>query len=225
MRSHEIAKGSSPHTRGASGAGSGFRCGRRIIPAYAGRFSRRGLRATRVGDHPRIRGALRVGGGGYGQGAGSSPHTRGAYLARDRVCGGGRIIPAYAGRLRRRPRRPLSSGDHPRIRGALRSFCSAVRVSAGSSPHTRGASRRRRRPVRPARIIPAYAGRLVGVCVLTPRRWDHPRIRGALSAPGGGLTVSGGSSPHTRGASGAGRCRRELPGIIPAYAGRLTSHP
>ena len=49
--------------------------------------------------------------------AGSSPHTRGALRALDRLPLKQGIIPAYAGStLQRLPRR-LPGTDHPRIRG------------------------------------------------------------------------------------------------------------
>ena len=69
----------------------------------------------------------------------------------------------------------------------------------GSSPHTRGAPPPPRRPTRPFRIIPAYAGSTLA-CLKSSHKGR-------------------GSSPHTRGAPLGDRdCRRE-DGIIPAYAG------
>ena len=110
-----------------------------------------------------------------------------------------RIIPAYAGSTDER-----LHGDLPFL---------------GSSPHTRGA-RRRRSPPRPAEgIIPAYAGSTAFCGVAPIIRPDHPRIRGEHEPDAVRLVGSSGSSPHTRGAprptvGGAGDRR-----IIPAYAG------
>ena len=92
-------------------------------------------------------------------------------------------------------------------------------MSAGSSPHTRGA----RPPGLHCRcivgIIPAYAGstsRPSGGCDMDR---DHPRIRGEHAA----LDVEGlaalGSSPHTRGALQSRMRAPRQPRIIPAYAG------
>ena len=70
--------GSSPHTRGAPGRGSGTTRRRRIIPAYAGSTL---LCAGQVGvleDHPRIRGEHEYPILGLKAEQGSSPHTRGA---------------------------------------------------------------------------------------------------------------------------------------------------
>ena len=75
-----LARGSSPHTRGARAGHSGLRRRQRIIPAYAGSTpaGAGGLPSRR--DHPRIRGEH---GGQWTQDkvrVGSSPHTRGAHL-------------------------------------------------------------------------------------------------------------------------------------------------
>ena len=90
----------------------------------------------------------------------------------------------------------------------------------GSSPHTRGALRRRLGARGWRRIIPAYAGstlyshfgskgiwiipayagstsRSSRVCSRTP---DHPRIRGEHIIGSIGMVIGWGSSPHTRGA-------------------------
>ena len=75
----------------------------------------------------------------------------------------------------------------------------------GSSPHTRGARRRRAR--------------------CRSRCRDHPRIRGEHD---GGITVAyadEGSSPHTRGARAQGAVQRARQGIIPAYAGSTAASP
>ena len=48
---------------------------------------------------------------------------------------------------------------------------------------------------------------------------DHPRIRGEHPPPTDFRSVSGGSSPHTRGAPRHLHLRRQTSRIIPAYAG------
>ena len=48
---------------------------------------------------------------------GSSPHTRGALLAREPLSLAVRIIPAYAGSTSPDEAIPMKRGDHPRIRG------------------------------------------------------------------------------------------------------------
>ena len=73
-------------------------------------------------------------------------------------------------------------------------------ASPGSSPHTRGARGTRQPGVFDRRIIPAYAGSTTMRSFLPGGAADHPRIRGEHSMPRSVVTVTPGSSPHTRGA-------------------------
>ena len=151
-------QGSSPHTRGARNGRNRRAPGQRIIPAYAGSTRRvRGAdRSWR--DHPRIRGehtdSLQPGDIVFG----SSPHTRGARRTRPGRGGGTRIIPAYAGSTDPPRSSTTPNPDHPRIRGEHVAQIPGKIVKAGSSPHTRGARRRRARIRAAPGIIPAYAG-------------------------------------------------------------------
>ena len=88
-----------------------------IIPAYAGstRPSCRGRR--RRTDHPRIRGEHRKGGKSLTINKGSSPHTRGAPIAKLGEEKRLRIIPAYAGSTLYEVSVVAFPADHPRIRG------------------------------------------------------------------------------------------------------------
>ena len=112
-------RGSSPHTRGAPSAAYGT--------------------ASRVADHPRIRGEHRQHAGVEFAGDGSSPHTRGALGPAPRALQRERIIPAYAGSTPATRSWTLARADHPRIRGEH--FYDIVERGhgGGSSPHTRGA--------------------------------------------------------------------------------------
>ena len=116
-----------------------------------------------------------------------------------------RIIPAYAGSTT-----PLSKTWTAR---------------GGSSPHTRGARPPHPHEIQERPIIPAYAGSTTGCYGCRWRARDHPRIRGEHLAEAHRLGLSGGSSPHTRGAPAARRNRPQNPGIIPAYAGSTLSAP
>ena len=150
--------GSSPHTRGARLRPESRRRRRRIIPAYAGSTVVR-LRIRRPSrDHPRIRGEHRKKQVNISVNTGSSPHTRGAPLRRRQARHRRRIIPAYAGSTSTAPAGSSSAADHPRIRGEHTSGSVSKTEPVGSSPHTRGAPVRDRRPLRREGIIPAYAG-------------------------------------------------------------------
>ena len=120
-------------------------------------------------------------------------------------------------------RRLPVAGDHPRIRGEHRPRKSSFRRPWGSSPHTRGAPRRR--SARRCRwgIIPAYAGS-TGCSATTPRSpADHPRIRGEHALSSIMNDDVRGSSPHTRGAHERATARPRVQRIIPAYAGSTPS--
>ena len=115
------------------------------------------------------------------------------------------------------------NSDHPRIRGEHRPRGFRSAPGPGSSPHTRGAPRRRLRNRRHPGIIPAYAGSTMSSLPRTSRDTDHPRIRGEhYSLPRPSYTVKG-SSPHTRGAPLFFHGVDPGLGIIPAYAG--STHP
>ena len=96
-QSCRVARGSSPHTRGALSDGRISSKSTRIIPAYAGSTTYPALAAFVTADHPRIRGEHLWIFAILGSYVGSSPHTRGAprYDTREKCRSG--IIPAYAG--------------------------------------------------------------------------------------------------------------------------------
>ena len=126
---------------------------------------------------PHTRGALSPGPASP-RGGGSSPHTRGARVQHQPVKAQPRIIPAYAGSTTGRTAGEHRHRDHPRIRGEHPDEPHWIGTFAGSSPHTRGAHDRRSPPNPHQRIIPAYAGSTRPRKRRTPRRGDHPRIRG-----------------------------------------------
>ena len=84
-------------------------------------------------------------------------------------------------------------GEHdvPAARGAK---------SAGSSPHVRGAPRPSPVNVFHAGIIPACAGSTGAIFEQETDGWDHPRMCGEHVTRNNASNVSGGSSPHVRGA-------------------------
>ena len=150
---------------------------------------------------------------------GSSPHARGAPLGAEdaRLLGG--IIPACAGSTRHLRRLDLACEDHPRMRGEHGSCLREAPRSPGSSPHARGAPRACRHTACQAGIIPACAGSTVRLRLRMLQQGDHPRMRGEHPDHGSHIPRPVGSSPHARGAQGAGAVRRAEVGIIPACAG------
>ena len=92
-------------------------------------------------------------------------------------------------------------------------------MSAGSSPHVRGARRWRRRPSSAAGIIPACAGSTADPEMRTTRNGDHPRMCGEHDCGLQSRWRCMGSSPHVRGAHHVRDLVGRVLGIIPACAG------
>ena len=200
-----LARGSSPHTRGALLGLVDLGCQLGIIPAYAGSTEQYRRHTIRNADHPRIRGEHDKDQHTQAMIMGSSPHTRGAHFDGLYPAPTGGIIPAYAGSTRGWASGLGATRDHPRIRGEH---------GLPSDPG-RGA----------VRIIPAYAG---STSQGTSRRRscpDHPRIRGEHARISPCFDWGLGSSPHTRGARHEHAEREVEAGIIPAYAGSTTYMP
>ena len=90
-------QGSSPHARGAREDGGSYDDGRGIIPACAGSTSASASGRWGCWDHPRMRGEHAGSGCESASRRGSSPHARGARVAKVDVVQVDGIIPACAG--------------------------------------------------------------------------------------------------------------------------------
>ena len=211
--------GSSPHMRGAPHSLLSGYLSLRIIPAHAGSTPRCAASAGPSRDHPRTCGEHRGPSWSRPPRPGSSPHMRGAQDRAPQQEDRPGIIPAHAGSTRSSPTAGRPTRDHPRTCGE---HMVKVRVTVdvpGSSPHMRGAQARGRGRRAVGRIIPAHAG---STKIPRPSRRpsrDHPRTCGEhwLGMPARPLIT--GSSPHMRGAPGAGLGVERHQGIIPAHAG------
>ena len=216
--------GSSPHTRGAQVTSWRSPASCRIIPAYAGSTSVTSPSPRSARDHPRIRGEHSKTYANMEQESRIIPAYAGSTFAGFRGAADGvRIIPAYAGSTSAARKTTRPGTDHPRIRGEHAGLGLGEAAARGSSPHTRGAPRPRRRRGRDEGIIPAYAGSTRPRRLPGPGDRDHPRIRGEHPGWDGWQLASEGSSPHTRGALHAERPTVRIRGIIPAYAGSTIS--
>ena len=111
----------------------------RIIPACAGSTQAFAREFFGQWDHPRMRGEHSKARCRTSRKSGSSPHARGAHLARKHLIYQGGIIPACAGSTpcRREPR--TCWRDHPRMRGEHCPYPGRSSPIWGSSPHARGA--------------------------------------------------------------------------------------
>ena len=130
------------------------------------------------------------------------------------------ITPACAGKRRTSGCMLRRTWDHPRIRGEKFLIVQGSIASPGSPPHTRGKDRRVRREPFVAGITPAYAGKRRKEAGISPRPWDHPRIRGEKFVCFPLYPPKVGSTPHTRGKVQGNPQLRGLLGITPAYAGK-----
>ena len=109
--------GSSPLTRGKQRRRPRRPQRTGLIPAHAGKTTEcsPGSRIRRA--HPRSRGENRGGGGRHRHVCGSSPLTRGKLARTGQVRRAPGLIPAHAGKTRRRSAAAVWSRAHPRSRG------------------------------------------------------------------------------------------------------------
>ena len=191
--------GSSPLTRGKQIEYSLDPTALGLIPAHAGKTSRRADRAGQSRAHPRSRGEnelARVFGNGF---KGSSPLTRGKQEVAQLGFAVVRLIPAHAGKTRFWRARGFGRGAHPRSRGENRSSSDPILGGYGSSPLTRGKLSQVLAGHPNDRLIPAHAGKTLGPRCEARASWAHPRSRGENERLVLVLGRVGGSSPLTRG--------------------------
>ena len=153
-------------------------------------------------------------------GAGSSPLTRGKRLFEVGGCAHGRLIPAHAGKTGSVVTRGSGVGAHPRSRGENGLADPVQDLRLGSSPLTRGKRDPRRNRRRPARLIPAHAGKTPVIVSISRLSTAHPRSRGENTLARKLSGESDGSSPLTRGKRRSPRHRARPRGLIPAHAGK-----
>ena len=214
-----MAKGSSPHARGAQPSSSFTNVTFRIIPACAGSTKARGSRRSSCRDHPRMRGEHSRAQSPPSTGRGSSPHARGAHnVEKDKVTRTG-IIPACAGSTGALRAVRKQARDHPRMRGEHLRSVTSMMSGSGSSPHARGAHCLVAVGDDARGIIPACAGSTPPRGASRSSCWDHPRMRGE-HAPAVVIPIMrAGSSPHARGAPLVTDAAEPDSRIIPACAG------
>ena len=173
-----------------------------IIPAGAGKSGGALSLGDGSGDHPRGCGEKAFKPSASRPTPGSSPRVRGKGPLSSlfpRVRG---IIPAGAGKRRRRSRPPRRRRDHPRGCGEKSALPSAGFWSGGSSPRVRGKAGCRARAYYGRGIIPAGAGKRPQHALLRRPARDHPRGCGEKASREGMQQPALGSSPRVRGKGG-----------------------
>ena len=93
----------------------------------------------------------------------------------------------------------------------------------GPTPHMRGTEPGSDKPVRPARITPAHAGKRLSVCEGFRACQDHPRTCGEKNEGVKWSPDKVGSPPHMRGKDCRNHCGQLCAGITPAHAGKSDS--
>ena len=211
--------GSPPLARGTVAVPIAVTMSMGITPACAGNSQRDRRRASRLRDHPRLRGEQQAVAAGYLLSQGSPPLARGTAAELDLrlVCEG--ITPACAGNSsiplvsKRRYR------DHPRLRGEQALSSWLVSGDVGSPPLARGTAKSTRSSCRTARITPACAGNSVLGEDAVGGQGDHPRLRGEQRSSVMPVRLTMGSPPLARGTAAVDGFGRAVGGITPACAG------
>ena len=151
--------GSSPLTRGKLFAPRWATHVWRLIPAHAGKTTRRNSAFVPVRAHPRSRGENFTSDLGIPGEAGSSPLTRGKRWLASVLDPAEGLIPAHAGKTVNMLLDHASSWAHPRSRGENNELVIFLPFGQGSSPLTRGKLLASRCTVMESGLIPAHAGK------------------------------------------------------------------
>ena len=154
---------------------------------------------------------------------GSSPRGRGKPHALELRIVGDRLIPARAGKTKRRSCQTARCTAHPRAGGENDMTMNTVARRDGSSPRGRGKPRRRRRRSNRRRLIPARAGKTPVRARAVRDRWAHPRAGGENRRSARGRWSHGGSSPRGRGKPSQRSRALVSRRLIPARAGKTAS--
>ena len=151
---------------------------------------------------------------------GSPPHARGKAGCGDCLHYRIRITPACAGKRLPLSASPISSRDHPRMRGEKQLEPARHERLRGSPPHARGKGHRRTDGPGGGGITPACAGKSTRDGQLVTRTWDHPRMRGEKVDTSPAARILWGSPPHARGKAQKAGLVDGLGRITPACAGK-----
>ena len=212
--------GSSPLTRGKPVARCSVSGGGWLIPTHAGKTDTAEALVSDRPAHPHSRGENAPGIASPSWFQGSSPLTRGkrTRCPRPHVASG--LIPAHAGKTRRRLCRDVQARAHPRSRGENLARLESIHRTVGSSPLTRG----KRSPSYLSDwllgLIPAHAGKTKPRSSPTAPCTAHPRSRGENTAFRLPAASASGSSPLTRGKPPTWTRQQLNTRLIPAHAGK-----
>ena len=193
--------------RGSSPRGRGKRVNERsapnrpgLIPAWAGKTDT----PTRLAAHV----------------PGSSPRGRGKRPQDGRHRVPGRLIPAWAGKTPAGSRSGSACRAHPRVGGENLNELREEVLQCGSSPRGRGKPAQQVGGDSGLRLIPAWAGKTVGLGASLAMTWAHPRVGGENPSTTSPRAAGSGSSPRGRGKQSVAAPVTALRRLIPAWAGK-----
>ena len=230
-----LGSGSSPRVRGKHPRRERSARARGLIPARAGKTSKRLSGSGACGAHPRACGENHTPRGRGTRHEGSSPRVRGKHLGRAQTHTRRGLIPARAGKTQPLQVRGDPAPAHPRACGENFWGIGDSTWAWGSSPRVRGKRADRCAGQPRQRLIPARAGKTRFTSSGRVGGRAHPRACGENIGYSQPNRRTIGSSPRVR-----GKPRRRLLalpalGLIPARAGktggstparrRCTAHP
>ena len=216
----ELETGPSPRTRGNLSLTMQISWRSRSIPAHAGKSTMRSGVPVQPGVHPRARGEIDSRTIIWRPLGGPSPRTRGNRIydnCTETIKGS---IPAHAGKSWTYSFPPIRTGVHPRARGEILMTPKGYELTVGPSPRTRGNPAAVDAKRSGLRSIPAHAGKSDRLSAFRYRSRVHPRARGEIPCRDGGIGLSRGPSPRTRGNRFKRRGMVYYVRSIPAHAGK-----
>ena len=215
-----VVDGSSPRVRGKQSQTLHPFRRPRLIPACAGKTRQSLHESGDNGAHPRVCGEN----AGFANRSlcayGSSPRVRGKLPAHRDLRRAARLIPACAGKTRRRSTRGQRVAAHPRVCGENPVAEVISAAGGGSSPRVRGKLELLRLDAAAVRLIPACAGKTWAVEPSRRNLRAHPRVCGENFSCDTRACVAAGSSPRVRGKQFGHLTDARLFGLIPACAGK-----
>ena len=219
----ERALGSSPRVRGKPRAGGVDEAVDRLIPACAGKTTPRSSRRTASGAHPRVCGenVLTLFDGTAVPG--SSPRVRGKPVQHRRAPQGRRLIPACAGKTNLITSAIAKCPAHPRACGENERVDADGCADKGSSPRVRGKLPQCVGHGAEHGLIPACAGKTLGLGSCARGCRAHPRVCGENAFVALYQNCETGSSPRVRGKPELTARTLTLTRLIPARAGKTSA--
>ena len=194
-----------------------------LIPAWAGKTTRRERAERNRWAHPRVGGENPGVSRDFMMQGGSSPRGRGKQHIDSYPSSMEGLIPAWAGKTSWSRPPTLTARAHPRVGGENNPSPTDSTAHPGSSPRGRGKHPHDRRLRREPGLIPAWAGKTARLTFSPSGAWAHPRVGGENSRSSRARISPGGSSPRGRGKLAVGARRRPMLRLIPAWAGKTQS--